>query len=760
MQESSFVRDAAVLDLAACAREPIHVPGTIQPHGILLALHEPSLILRQASANASELLECAVGSVLGEPLGTILPELARDLAGGFDTTLRQLRDRPGPAIHLGRSTFALDAREVRFDITAHRSGGALILEFEEAVEDASDPFGALYPLASACVAELQVASDVSELGAVAARHVRAISGFDRVLIYRFDAEWNGTVVAEDRNDALPSYLDLRFPASDIPAQARELYRLNPQRLIPDADYRPIPILPARDPLASGPLDLSFSVLRSVSPVHVEYMKNMGTQASMSFSLLLQGRLWGLVSCHNAEPRRLPAHRRAACEFIAKVAALQIGAHEQSARAAHRLRLKEIESLLLAHMATEESFAQGLAKDPEPLLALAGAEGAAIIQQDRCILVGRTPPEPVVRRIANHIATRAKDEVFSTDCLSRVIDGAEAHKEVASGVLGIPISELHPSYVLWFRPETIRTVTWGGDPRKPVEPAPEGARLHPRKSFDAWKETVRLRSLPWREEEIEAVKELRNAVVGIVLRKAEEMAALTDELTRSNKELEAFSYSVSHDLRAPFRHVVGYAELLREFDGDKLSERGLRYIDTIIESAHSAGRLVDELLNFSRMGRMRIQPIPIDMNLLVAETRRRLEPDTRGRNIEWRIAALPSTQADPTMLRLVLENLFSNAIKYTRPREQAVIEVGATEEPAETVYFIRDNGVGFDMAYADKLFGVFQRLHRVEEFEGTGIGLANVRRILERHGGRTWAEGRLNEGATFFFALPRSGPETR
>lgn len=755
MEESSLIGDGAVLDLAACAREPIHVPGTIQPHGILLALEGPSFLLRQASANASRLLGRAVEAALGQPIGTMLPTLERDLGRQFESSLSQIEARPSPAVYLGRFAFEPGQGDA-FDVLAHHSGNALILELEEAAEPAPDPFGGLYPLASACMAELQAAQGLPELGTIAARHVRAISGFDRVLIYRFDSEWNGTVVAEDRNDALPSYLDLRFPASDIPAQARELYRLNPQRLIPNADYRPVPMVPPRDPLTGQPLDLSFSVLRSVSPVHVEYMKNMGTRASMSFSLLHQGRLWGLISCHNAEPRRIPAPLRAACEFVARIAATQIGAHEQSARAAYRLHLKEIESLLLAQMAAEESFAQGLAKDPEPLLALANAQGAAIVQEERCILVGRTPPEHAVRQLANHLATRAKDEVFSTDCLSRVVEGGEDHKEEASGVLGIPISELHPSYVLWFRPEIIRTVAWGGDPRKSVEHIAGNARLHPRKSFEAWKETVRLRSLPWQDEEVEAVKDLRKAVVGIVLRKAEEMAALAEELTRSNKELEAFSYSISHDLRAPFRHVVGYAELLREFDGPKLSERGQRYVDTIIESAHSAGRLVDELLNFSRMGRMQIQPIPIDMDLLVAETRRRLEPDIQGRNIEWRVAPLPPAQADPMMMRLVLENLVSNAIKYTRPRDRAVIEIGAMQERGETVYFVRDNGVGFDMAYADKLFGVFQRLHRVEEFEGTGIGLANVRRIMERHHGRVWAEAGVDEGATFFFALPHFG----
>lgn len=215
MEESSLAGDAAVLDLDACAREPIHVPGTIQPHGILLALEGPPFILRQASANASRLLGRVVEVALGEPIGTMLPALERDLGRQFEFSLRQMEARPGPAVHLGRFAFEPGQGDA-FDVLAHHSGSALILELEKATEAAADPFGGLYPLASACMAELQVAYGLPELGAVAARHVRAISGFDRVLIYRFDSQWNGAVVAEDRNDTLPSYLDLRFPASDIP----------------------------------------------------------------------------------------------------------------------------------------------------------------------------------------------------------------------------------------------------------------------------------------------------------------------------------------------------------------------------------------------------------------------------------------------------------------------------------------------------------------------------------------------------------------
>ncbi|MCB8819025.1 ATP-binding protein [Microvirga rosea] len=740
----SIQRNEREPDLTACDREPIHIPGSIQPYGMLLALNLSDQTVTYASANTAPTFGLTNSSILGRVFRETLPEMA----GLLEADLVPPEERGNTRF---LRTITLDTAHGRktFDAVVHNTAGQAILELEEIQQGTATTFDALHPTLRRFVEQLQAATSVDELCRLAAEDVRRITSFDRVLVYRFDPDWNGNVIAEDRNEVLPSYLGLRFPASDIPAQARELYRRNRLRIISNADYAPIPI----ESLSADPLDLSDSILRSVSPVHLEYMRNMGTMASMSISILRNGVLWGLISCHSKEPRRVPLQVRNACDFLTQIFSLQLEARERASAAENRMRLGSIQARLLGHMAAEDVFIDGLVNNPFELMDLAGAQGVAIIDRDRCYCLGQTPDKPQVQDLFEWLSGQQTEDVFVTEKLSEHYPPAKAYAAIASGLLSISISKVHSSYIIWFRPEVVQTVNWGGDPQKPVQGAPGETRLHPRISFEIWKETVRGRSLPWDPGEIDAVKELRNTIVGIVLRRAEELASLTEELRRSNKELEAFSYSVSHDLRAPFRHIVGYAELLKKQESEHITERGRRYVDTIIESAFTAGTLVDNLLNFSQMGRTSLKPRQIPTEPLVREIRQRLALEVGDRHLRWKIGDLPSIHADPFMIRLVFENLLANAVKYTRTRDEAVIELGSYKENDHVVFFVRDNGVGFDMAYVGKLFGVFQRLHRMEEFEGTGIGLANVRRIVERHGGQTWAEGAIDQGATFYFSLP-------
>lgn len=727
--------------LRTCESEPIHLSGSIQPLGDLIAVDPRDLRILQAAITPGSPI--FPRNPVGEFLSIATPQHAAMLIGAIPHLTQD-----GP-LHIG----SIRSGRGSYDVVAHRSGAMLVFEFEEAADAPARAFDPIDQYVRRFLNDLHSNADIGELAFRAAREVRRITGLDRALVYRFDEEWNGEVVAEDGNGRLPSYLGLRFPASDIPAQARRLYHKNRLRMIASSDYLPVPVEPTVNPIDGAPLDLTFSVLRSVSPVHLQYMRNMSTAASMSISLMRGDHLWGLISCHGASPSKVPYHIRSACDFIGQMLSLQLVSKETAASADLRLSLRAVQRRLLSSMAASDQFVDGLTSVPGDLLSLTGSAGAAVVADGSIRLVGETPLPDQVRRIVEWLSSHRKEDIFASAHLSAEMPGAEEMKDSASGIVAISISQMHDSFVIWFRPETLKIVSWGGDPAEKAEADP--SHISPRKSFETWRETVRLRSEPWSEAEIDAAFELRTAIVDIVLRKAEEMAALSQRLAETNKELEAFSYSVSHDLRAPFRHIVGYAQLLGKFEAEHVTEKGRRYIDTIIESALSAGTLVDNLLSFSQMGRSTLNRVSVDAGSVLEGVRRRMAPG-ETRRIVWNVGALPPAYVDPTMLRLIFQNLIENAVKFSREREPAVIEIGYAEDVEGGAYFVRDNGAGFDMAYAGKLFGVFQRLHRVEEFEGTGIGLANVKRIVERHNGKVWAEGKVGAGATFYFSLPSFG----
>ncbi|RMP65115.1 hypothetical protein ALQ18_00671 [Pseudomonas marginalis pv. marginalis] len=741
--------DTAQALLAAidnCAREPIRTPGSIQPQGFLLVIEEATMSIIQASANVAEWVGIEVAELLGTPFDELVSH-----GSAFVDQLSELDEDQLQAFHVG------DARILKGDkqgmlvaMMLHRIDGVLIAEFEPA-SDVAVGHGRLYPLIRAFISQMREDEGIDELCLRAVGFIKRITGYGRVNAYRFDAAGNGVVNAELADEGFDRYYGLCFPASDIPQQARDLYCANRIRIIADVDYTPSPIVPAENPKTGLPLDLSYATLRSVSPVHLHYMRNMGTGASMSISIVMDGTLWGLISCHNTLPRAVSFQSRTACELLGRVLSLQLETKSAHLRAHKLLSLRKQIVQMLAAMADHDSVLKGIRAVPEVFLGFVGASGAAVVSDTECDLYGITPTESQVMALTTWLDERGGSHLFSSDNVGRDIPHLPGIAKSVGGLLSVSISEVHSSYIIWFKPEQVQIVNWAGKPQKRVE---DNGQLSPRQSFAMWQETVEGFSTPWDNSEIEGVSELRLAVLGIVLRKAEELAQLANELKRSNKELEAFSYSVSHDLRAPLRHIAGYAELLGDMEQDNLTERGQRFLGTIGESAKFAGTLVDNLLSFSQMGRSAMRLSEVNLAAMIESIQREMKPEYEDRTIEWRVLDLPVIVADPAFLHLALRNLVSNAIKYTRNEPVAVIQIEAVNASDHVMVSIKDNGVGFDMKYADKLFGVFQRLHRMDEFEGTGIGLANVRRIVERHGGTVTAQGSLNQGATFSFSLPK------
>ncbi|MEE1922632.1 ATP-binding protein [Pseudomonas sp. 148P] len=730
--------------LANCANEPIRFPGAIQPHGVLLTLSEPDLAIIQVSANVEILLGHVPQALVGQALDSLLG--AEPVA-----TLRQTLQQPQLS---NESPLQVRLNGMTFDGLVHRHDGVLILELEvHARHFGPESIAGNLVNLGRMLQRLQAAKSLQALYDISVREIQAMTGYDRVLIYRFEDEGHGQVIAEASDPSMEIFNGLFFPASDIPQQARELYRSNWLRIIPDADYQAVPLVPRLRPDTQAPLDMSFATLRSVSPIHCQYMKNMGVLSSMSISLLKDGELWGLISCGNRQPLHVPHELRMACQAIGQVLSLQISAME--ALEVSRQREEKIEALALLTQAMSDSpqnVFDGLARQPEVLMALAGASGIAIIEDKQLHRYGSCPPPEEIRALHKWLQ-QGGEPVFASHNLSAVYPPALAYQNVASGVLAMSLPKPVDNGVLWFRPEVKESINWSGDPKKPLnlENSETGLRLRPRTSFEIWKVEMAGISRKWSPGDLFAANDLRRSALENDLAR---QVRREQQAVRARDELVAV---VSHDLRNPMTVISMLCGMMQKSfssDGPHTSRRIATAIDTMQQAAGRMSTLLDDLLDTSKIdaGRYTISPKLLDVSQIFEETQALLAPLALNKDISIAFETEPDLKinADPERLFQVLSNLVGNAIKFT-PR-LGTVGVHAALGGNEIVFTVRDNGEGIP---ADQLPHVFERYWTIKDGNptGTGLGLYITQGIVEAHGGRIEARSEVGKGTEFRFTMP-------
>lgn len=526
--DDDYVPVGTPIDLDNCAREPIHVPGSIQPRGVLAVVREPDFTVHQVSANVADLLGRSVESVLGAHLSSMIgPDQAHRVALAAEA-FGDLRQR-NPL----ECTVEVRGHRQPFDVILHREpDGVLLVEIEAAFGERPFSFPNTYQAVRSSIERLNRATSLQELYDTAAQAVADLTGFDRVMVYRYDRDYNGEVVAEVKRDHLNSFLGLHYPASDIPAQARAMYEKSWLRLISDVDYTPAPLIPALDPVTGGPLDLTHATLRSVSPIHIEYLRNMGVRASMSISLLRHGRLWGLIACHHYSGPHLPPYgARAAAEFLGSTLSLRLVDQFEANQLRVRLAAQAVlAKLMAATLDDAEPIAAALLAAPD-LLDLVPADGVAVRIGDDLRVRGSVPPPDVVAAVLQW-ARGAGEEVAHNDCLADEFAELDLDPQVAAGALALHLPD--GQYVVWFRREVLRSVDWGGDPHNKAIAVQEGdgVRISPRKSFERWREIVQRCGEPWTDVEIESAEALRRHLVETLYRRTRETLRIAERLQRS------------------------------------------------------------------------------------------------------------------------------------------------------------------------------------------------------------------------------------
>jgi chemotaxis family two-component system sensor kinase Cph1 len=744
-------------DLTDCDREPIHIPGAIQPHGILFALSVPDLHVIAASSNATQHLNQPAASLLGVPFAgltdkasfTLIAAAAMQQSTVEPTRLTRVR------LH-GVAGAPLRA-------LMHSSPRELLLEIKLPQSDPEIPTEALFERFDRATRRLQAAADVVTICVRLAEEVRRLTGYDRVKVYRFAPDWTGEVVAESNRGNLPSYLGLNFPAADIPVQARALYVRNPDRQIPDVAYVPVPLLQT-DP---EPIDLSAAVLRSVSPMHIEYLTNMSVGASMSVSILRQDKLWGLIACHHAAPLYVAPELRQACVLLGQLSAWQLAFVEEAEIARRTSAVKAIETAILHETTTGQDYREALLRNSNTVLELLQATGLALSSGGSVTTLGETPMEQDLHDLLTWLSTQG-NELFQTDHLAAHYPPAAAWSN-AAGILAVSLDGLSENIMVWFRPELTRTVTWAGV-HEPTAATDTHERLTPHRSFAAWTEQVRGRSRPWAAHEVAAANGLRDMIVDIILRRSLQVERLNSELVRSNQELESFAFVASHDLSEPLRRIETFSSLLeRALRDSKPGQPVPRAADIpgwfegIQASSQRLRSLIKDLAEYSRLGR---QAKPLAAESL-AELLKQVETDLgeaieeTGGTIE--AEPLPVVMCDAAQMRQVLQNVIANALKYRHRDRKPVIRITATTRgdgealpraalPVLEIN-IADNGLGFENRHRERIFEPFQRLHSSDDYPGSGIGLAICRKVVERHGGAITAAGVSGQGSVFTILLP-------
>lgn len=600
---------------------------------------------------------------------------------------------------------------------------------------------------------LQSSENLNDLLSTSADLIAEISGFDRVMVYRFHDDFHGEVVAEKVRPGVESFLGLHYPASDIPTPARAVFLENWIRMIPDVNYTPVSIKTS----LSEVIDLGQVLLRAVSPIHIQYLHNMKVGATLTISIIVDNKLWGLFACHNIEAKMVSKSLRDKCESIGRFTSSLVNVVLLKERTSHAEQVKKILQNLGPRLKNAEDMAYELSGAHPNLLHLIDTHGAsaALYVDGYWANVGKTPNEEQLNQLVDWLSTEHSGTfLYHTNELSEQFPSALEYKKICSGLLAVSVPKTTRNYIIWFRPEVIQTVIWAGNPDKSV--SSDTGHLSPRGSFHEWKSTVEAKSLPWHPWEIDAALELRNLILATDLKKQfEKEQKARSEAERAIEAREDLMAVVSHDLKNPLNSIQMNAQLLKRMIPSNDTKSTL-VVDRLLRSSVTMNNLINDILSIVKLeaGQFEIVTATAPIRLVVQEAIEMLQPMAVDKNI---LLIEASTNIDCNLkydfdrILQVLSNLIGNAIKFTPQLGQIVVEIEKCG-PTYLKMKITDTGPGIT---ADNLHNVFDRFWQANHNRrlGTGLGLSIAKNIIESHGGEIWVESKPGEGASFQFTLP-------
>jgi light-regulated signal transduction histidine kinase (bacteriophytochrome) len=743
-----------LVNLENCDQEPIHIPGTIQPHGFLIALKKETYTVEYCSENLK--------TYTGLTHAGILQQHFTQVVGNAQF----LRWKEYASKLEGRLTAPLELTlgETSYQCTVHLSNDVWITEFEPVLE--KQPLVShVYDQTMQFVKYVNESATLKILCSNVADEIKRLTGYNRVMIYKFDKDYNGEVFAESKEDYLESFLGLHYPHTDIPAQARQLYIKNLLRIIVDVNYKPVPIYTIDDSPGKN-IDLSYSVLRSVSPMHIQYLQNMGVGATLTISLIDEGKLWGLIACHHYSPKYIDHYTRVGAQLQGNFLTSQIKVRQLAEEYTIAKNVNQsLESMLNRSYPPDKNSLQDIISSPG-LLSLANAEGVSILLDGVVYKAGITPGDNEIAAISEWADKVSNHSFYVTSKLSDDYEPAKNFCSSASGIIYYALKSLDKASITWYKPETLEEVYWAGDPDKAIIKNKEG--LSPRRSFEKWKEIIKCQSGEWTKPELTAAANFAYALqkhVTLILLTEEEkrQKQLSDELKETNAELENINWISTHDMKEPLRKIQMFSSRL--LSRENVSKEIFDAVNKMSVSAAGMMKLIDDLTSYAKARNSNDNFDVINLDEELAYVIRELHDEIEEKNAMVKFHSLPKVNGNELLLKQLFLNLLRNALKFSRKGMQPVITISATENWPAMQYdagrkgekynrvTISDNGIGFDQQFAKSIFDVFTKLHLKTEYEGSGIGLALCRKIMKLHGGFIEGEGRPGEGASFHLFFP-------
>lgn len=726
------------LDL--CSREPIHIPGFIQAHGFLVIIN-PDFTIIYSSDNLNQADHRLPQNLCGRPVSSINILFGKSEDEHFIHDLIKLSWQ-GPHFK-PLNPYIVFINGQYYNMIISLSGDNYILDFEPELSDLySDPQNVV----GASLSQMLADKDIDVILENTVRQIKNIIGYDRVMIYKFHEDGHGEVVAEEKETPLDTWLGLHYPASDIPQQAREMYTKNLIRLIADVNQAPVMI----SGLENRPADLTNSTLRAVSPVHIRYLKNMGVSSSFSVSIVVDDQLWGLIACHNYTPRFINYRQRETAKLIGQVLSSCVDLRSREKIQKENMELEAALMEVTRNLLNSKKIESFVEDSAAVILSSYKASGIALLLEGKVYRYGNVPNDEKILNIGAFLESSHQDLIISTDCRSDFPDMDMCSSNYA-GILACRLTADVKDCLILFRTEIALTVRWAGDPTKIVHYDENGQPfISPRNSFEQWFQQVKGRSKEWSENEKNALLKIRDEISLAIGRKISELRILNEKLREAYAELDTFAYTVSHDLKTPLTAIKAYAELI----GRKTSEEDIRKMSgKIVDNSERLHQMISTVLEYSKVGQQYIRKEVIDMSSLIDEIRGQLLVSPINEKLQLDVLSTPDIKGDPVLIFQVFLNIIENAVKYSNRRETPKVSVRGYAEDGETVYDIRDNGIGMSEEQQSKIFGLFSRANNVTEFEGSGVGLATVKKIMTRHKGIIDVISTEGQGSRFILKFP-------